>query len=508
MEPRIDCYVNPLDVSIADPQILKDCDTYYLYGTTAAHRGFEVSSSTDLVHWRRHGFCLKKTEGGWGQDHFWAPEAVRNGDTYYLFYTTYNAQAGVRNICVAVSDSPLGPFTEAVTPILPVERGFIDSHPFRDPETGDWYLYAMEENLRPPVIWVARLSDDLLSLNSELTQCLTADQEWEHDWVEGPFVIRHNDTYYMTYSGFGYSSPDYAVGVATAPSPLGPWTKYEHNPILRRTGAVSGPGHNSIVSSPDGSELFVAYHCHLTFNGGGQRALAIDRIQFLENGTEPPLMAIDGPTHVRRPFPSGAPSHLRAASDEFDTRSLDSSHWMILGEDDRHWRFRDGALEIDTQNGDLWTDRIDARNIFLQYAPEGDFALECRLDFAPEANYEQAFLVIFQDQSNFLRLGTVYADRPRLEAACEVNGRYESVTTANSLGTTLDLRIVRKGTRYQFYVRNAAEDAENLHESCWVPVGEGYTVDWPQVKVGLGAASPASGANRVARFQYFRLTGR
>jgi beta-xylosidase len=366
----------------------------------------------------------------------------------------------------------------------------------------------MEENVRPPNLWVARLSNDLLSLDSELVECITADQDWEHDWVEGPFVIRHKDWYYMTYSGFGYSSPDYAVGYATATSPFGPWTKYEHNPILRRTGAVSGPGHNSIVASPDGSELFMAYHRHVSFNGGGQRALAIDRIQFLENGTEPPLLAVDGPTHVHRPFPSGAPPHLRAASDEFNATSLDRSRWMILGEDDQHWCLRNGALEIETQNGDLWTDRTDARNVFLQYAPEGDFAVECRLDFAPEANYEQAFLVIFQDQSNYLRLATVHADGPRLEVAREVNGRYESVTLENTVRKAVELRIVKTGTHYAFQVRDAAEKDGNRQEASWIPAGDGFTADWPQLKIGLGAASPGSGAQRTARFQYFRLTAR
>ncbi len=69
-------YKNPLDVSIADPQVLKDNGVYYLYGTTDLD-GFSVFTSTDLTHWSRRGYCFKKTAASWGQANFWAPEAIK-----------------------------------------------------------------------------------------------------------------------------------------------------------------------------------------------------------------------------------------------------------------------------------------------------------------------------------------------------------------------------------------------------------------------------------------------
>ena len=77
-------YCNPLNVTIADPQVLKDGSTYYLYGTTDAARGFSVFTSTDLVHWSRRGLCYQKNASSWAQRDFWAPEAIKFGTTYYL----------------------------------------------------------------------------------------------------------------------------------------------------------------------------------------------------------------------------------------------------------------------------------------------------------------------------------------------------------------------------------------------------------------------------------------
>jgi len=49
---------------------------------------------------------------------------------------------------------------------------------------------------------------------------------WEDGWVACAAVLKEEeDKYYMWYNGNGY------VGLATASHPLGPWTKYEGNPI-------------------------------------------------------------------------------------------------------------------------------------------------------------------------------------------------------------------------------------------------------------------------------------
>ena len=51
---------------------------------------------------------------------------------------------------------------------------------------------------------------------------------WEDDWVACAAVLKEEgDRYYMWYSG------NYSVGLATAAHPLGPWKKHEGNPVIR-----------------------------------------------------------------------------------------------------------------------------------------------------------------------------------------------------------------------------------------------------------------------------------
>ena len=139
--------------------------------------------------------------------------------------------------------------------------------------------------------------------------CIQADQPWENPQSmhsrcnEGSFVIKHNDTYYMTYSANHYADPFYGIGYATSDSPLGPWIKSMKNPIVSMDSitGVYGPGHNSITTSPDGTELFMVYHAHESLKDK-RRTVNIDRLQFDEDGN----LRIIGPTRTQQPLPAGS----------------------------------------------------------------------------------------------------------------------------------------------------------------------------------------------------------
>ena len=317
-------YTNPLPVPehIADPFVFREGDTYYLYGT-AARDGLLVWTSSDLVNWQPRGHAYQRTDESWGRRDFWAPELFKHRDKYYLHFTANarerraaDSKDPVRRLVLAEGDSPLGPFRQVKAPWFETSgRDVIDGHVFRDPrggQAGDGKLYLYSVHLPQPgevgfEIHVRALGDDLTPA-TESTLCITASEPWEGDNVnEGPFVLRHGETYLLTYSGMGYTSPDYAVGIATARSPLGPWTKSKAGPILKRGAGVSGPGHHSFIESPDGKEMFIVYHVHKNPDRPGDpRALAIDRVRIVDG--EVPTLKVDGPTTRPQSLPSGAKS--------------------------------------------------------------------------------------------------------------------------------------------------------------------------------------------------------
>ena len=312
----LDTYTNPVgDIAqIGDPFVMKHEGEYYLYATSLSSRGFYVWHSLDLINWDLKGKALDCLwEGNWwgGQD-FWAPEVI-----YYegRFYMTYSARDGDDHlkIALAASDDPLGPFINVKAPYFDRGASFIDAHIFVDDDGTPYMFYVKDcsENVidgkHVSQIYVQQMSEDLLELQGEPILAVEPSEPWEFrsgDWLwnEGPFALKHDGVYYLMYSANFYGSSDYAIGYATALSPLGPWIKYEGNPILAKDLdiGVSGPGHNSVTRSPDGTELLVVYHTH-TYpeHPSGNRTVNIDRL-CLEDG----ILKVKGPTRSPQPAPS------------------------------------------------------------------------------------------------------------------------------------------------------------------------------------------------------------
>ena len=92
-------------------------------------------------------------------------------------------------------------------------------------------------------------------------------------------VIKHDGRYYLTYSANDYRSQDYAVGYATATSPLGPWTKYAGNPILHKVENLVGTGHHSLFSDKNGG-LRMVFHAHHSLSEVQPRCMYIGSVAF------------------------------------------------------------------------------------------------------------------------------------------------------------------------------------------------------------------------------------
>ena len=271
-------YRNPLlpDREIADPFVLRVEGMYYLYPTSDS-RGFEVFVSSDLVHWVRKARAFKDPRGG-----DWAPEVFYNkrGDGKFYLYYTDNMPDSKREVLhkqigVAVADSPLGPFTDkgALAP------DSIDADLFQD-DDGSLYLSYVELDGGFKII-VQPMADPLHK-KGEPTVVIHPTEEWEKvsgKVTEGPFMLKHNGIYYLTFSGTGADSPNYGIGYATSKSPTGPFVKYAGNPIVHRGGKVLGPGHHCVVEGPDG-KLWLVYHQKWNAERNFHRFLAIDPIWF------------------------------------------------------------------------------------------------------------------------------------------------------------------------------------------------------------------------------------
>ncbi len=299
--------LNGLVRDCADPYVLKYEGMYYLYGTGGSD-GIKVYQSENMVNWTSaigatNGYALHKNNV-WGEHSFWAPEVYYINDKFYMFYSAEE------RISVAESNSPLGPFTQSQENKKPFHAniGEIDTHLFID-DDGKMYLYFVRFT-NGNEIWAAEINEDLLSIKENtLVHCVGASkglQSWERSPLspqagfqcnEGPFLLKRNGTYYLTYSANHYQNPNYGVGYATSKSPLGPWTKYEGNPILTKTDKTQGVGHHSFISLSDNCH-YIVYHAHYNMSTANPRKTVIDPYEFVPSSTagEPDILVVHGPT--------------------------------------------------------------------------------------------------------------------------------------------------------------------------------------------------------------------
>lgn len=250
---------------------------------------FNAFSSPDLVHWQKHPHVLDIKDVKWAAYSMWAPSIIAANNRYYLFFSANDIQSDKEygGIGVAVSDKPEGPFKDALG--KPLINQFyngaqpIDQYIFRDAD-GTYYLYYGG--------WrhcnVVKLSADLLhqvpfpdgALFKEITP---------ENYVEGPFVFRRNNKYYLMWSEGNWTGADYSVAYAIGDSPLGPFRRIEK--ILQQDEQVArGAGHHSVINVPGTDDWYIVYHRRpLNTTDGNHRETCIDQMYFDEQGHIKPV---------------------------------------------------------------------------------------------------------------------------------------------------------------------------------------------------------------------------
>ena len=265
-----------------DPFILPYKGKYYAYATNHDD-GILVYESDDLRVWRlcdngRGGFALHKNDTS-ATRWFWAPEVYCDGGGFLLYFTREE------RISCARAASPTGPFAEVGRkPMYDAADKRIDNTLFVD-DDGKAYVFFSRfgHGVHGSEIWGAELDDAHVTLREDTCFfCLKAETPWElvrGRVAEGPFVIKHNGKYYLTYSANDYQSQDYAVGYAVADQPRGPYRKAEENPILRRPSGCAGAGHHSFFRDKEG-KLRIVFHVHNSETRIHPRRVLIGTVHF------------------------------------------------------------------------------------------------------------------------------------------------------------------------------------------------------------------------------------
>jgi beta-xylosidase len=250
----------------ADPAVFYHEDAFYFYSTNPDNAVF---ISSNLTEWTKGPTVLPpELKGAWAPEVFFHREDRR----FYIYYTRKY------KIGVAVADRPDALFSDLGILIM----DGIDAHPFRD-DDGRLYLYFTHT---PGFSIHCVPMKSPTETGGPITRCLDVSQPWETNSFainEGPWMLKRNGMYTLLYSGSDGRSRYYAVGAASAPTPISPFTKYPDNPVFQDLEHVSGAGHGSVTFDRAGN-LWHLYHQKVDARTNWIREIGLDPVRVDANG--------------------------------------------------------------------------------------------------------------------------------------------------------------------------------------------------------------------------------
>ena len=299
-------FINPLsNENFSDPFMTYDADTGYYY--------FIASSQSDILTIYRSKKASEVLKNGEKKDVYicginqafgpmWAPEMYKIGKKWFIYTSCREIKTDnpwdVKRLFILQSktEDPFDGFEFGSKP---------DTSIFAiDPTStfiGDkqYICYSeVDEKEDAFQVLVIREMEDPLTFTDNKAVIARPTLSWEivppydkdEKIVEGAFFVKKDQRLFIIYSANGCWSEDYCLGVLEYMGgevcDANNWKKHPE-PLFVKGNGIYGPGHASFFYSPDGSELWCAYHCLLHANPDSlpmTRNTCIQRVYFDETG--------------------------------------------------------------------------------------------------------------------------------------------------------------------------------------------------------------------------------
>jgi hypothetical protein len=272
----------------ADPTIIKDHDTWYVYATRDPWGGADLAVLTtkdfrnwnyETINWPTKQSCTSTTSN---QNMVWAPSVVKAKDGKFYMYVSVGSE-----VWVGVSSQPLGPWENAKPDHSPLIRStmfpgyhMIDAECFVD-DDGQAYLYWGSG-----LGWVngrcfaVKLNKDMTTFDGD-PKVITPPR-----YFEAPYMLKRNGMYYLMYSDGKAIDASYKIRYSIGATPFGPWKEGKNSPILSTSpdSSTYGPGHHTVFK--ENNQYYILYHrIHPQNKEYVLRELCIDSLNFNRDGS-------------------------------------------------------------------------------------------------------------------------------------------------------------------------------------------------------------------------------
>ena len=404
--------------------------------------------SKDLVHWSYAGDAFAQRPAWLADDAgMWAPEVVRRGGRYLLYYTASETDLPGKGsaIGVATGSSPVGPWTDSGAPVVAPADNPTAPGTRRwtfDPEVvtvgRTTYVYFGSYN---GGLFVRRLSADGLTTSPSTERRIAIANRYE-----ATNIVRHGGWYYLLGSATNCCNgalTGYGVFAARSRSPLGPFRDADGRSILAaRVGGTPvltqngnrwvGTGHDTVLTDYAGQQ-WILYHAvdrnDPSLPGGTlstKRPALLDPLDW--RGGWPTVRGGRGPSDTALPAPAAQPgqrtayrphpvktlapgARIAALSDSFSGRRL-ADRWSWVRQPEAGTvRVAGGRLEWRTQDADIHPPATPLASVLTERAPKGDWVVQARVrttvpTTGDSFNYVQGGLVVYGGDGHYVKLSS------------------------------------------------------------------------------------------------------
>ena len=264
-----------------DPAVVQahDGSGFYIFATEA---GISIRHSRDLKTWKKVGRVFEDAVPAWaltlipGADSIWAPEVQFANGKYWLYYSvsTFGSQRSVIGLATNTTLDRASPDYKWQ------DRGLVvESFPDRNDYNAIDPAMLVDRDGRAFLFWgsywtgikAAELnaSTGRFATSPPKTVAVAGRLAAAPTSIEAAFAVQHEDWYYLFSSWdfcCAHENSTYKVMVGRAKSPLGPYVDRAGKPLSEGGGTLllmgdqrwRGPGHNSVLQTPQGDWL--VYH--------------------------------------------------------------------------------------------------------------------------------------------------------------------------------------------------------------------------------------------------------
>lgn len=498
-------YYNPiLPGWFSDPSICTNGkgDYYLVTSTFTYFPGVPIFHSRDLLNWEQVGYVLSResqlrniekqhVSGG-----IFAPDIAYNpkNETYYMITTN----VGDGNFFVKATD-PTGEWSDPI--MLPEVQG-IDPAFFFD-EDGKGYIVNNDDAPDGKAEYPGHRTVRVVEFDTATDKCVGERKivvnkgcrpEEKPIWCEGPHIYKHNGQYYLM-TAEGGTSTWHSEVIYRGPSPFGPFTPYEGNPILtqrtldrERENPVTCAGHADLVMTPEGDWWSVFLACRPVENDKenlGRETFMLP-VSWTSDGW--PVIVPNGETVPLIARKEGATRGEDVTFGNFDrTEDFDSTElsydWMTL---------RGPAADyysLTTNPGYLTLKCAPVKSSEKTELPyigrrlhHHEFSADTKMTFCPEDDTQCAGLLVMKDETHQYFLARTRRGEKHFVEVRKISEEGSTTIGEKELPSdlgTICLKLDGNGLKYAFSYSADGGDT-------WEPVAEGVDAGFTTTDVAGG----------------------